>query len=144
MVYKKFEYIRYFLFIGAIAYSGIVLIVNVKILISTSTHSLISFILFFCSVISYYLVQFLMSFNYNSEIFNSFTMNFTSFNFFLSTIILVLMCLLFDLGINRLLLLYGIIADPLKIKAEEYEKKTDLRESFLQIEKEVNNHCNFF
>ncbi len=85
-----------------------------------------------------------MSFNYNSEIFNSYVMNMGSLNFYFSTIILVLMCLLFDLGINRLLLLYGIIADPLKIKAEEYEKKFELFDSKkLEKNKEINNHCKF-
>lgn len=91
-----------------------------------------------------------MSANYNSEIFNSFLMNFSSLNFYFSTIILVLMCLLFDLGINRLLLLFGFIADPLKIKAEEYEKKTVLSDEMIKLPpKEINNHCkkiylNFF
>ncbi len=66
-------------------------------------------------------------------------------NFYLSTFILVLMCLLFDLGINRLLLLFGFIADPLKIKAEEYEKKTLLSEEMIQLKPiEINNHCNIF
>lgn len=120
------------------------MIVNVKILISTSTHSIISFILCFGSVFSYYSVQALMSANYNSEIFNSFQMNFSSLNFYFSTIILVLMCLLFDLGINRLLLLFGFIADPLKIKAEEYEEKTLFTEETSKLPpKEINNHCNF-
>ncbi len=86
-----------------------------------------------------------MSWNYNSELFNSFLMNFSSLNFYLSTFILVLMCLLFDLGINRLLLLFGFIADPLKIKAEEYEKKTLLSEEMIQLKPiEINNHCNIF
>lgn len=118
------------------------MIVNVKILISTSTHSIVSFILFFMSVFSYYFIQYLMSFNYNSEIFNSFEMNFSSKDFYLSTIILVLVSLLFDIGINRLFLLYGIIADPLKITAEQYEKKDVLLENIL-IDKEINNRCNF-
>lgn len=82
-----------------------------------------------------------MSFNYNSEIFNSFEMNFSSKDFYLSTIILVLVSLLFDIGINRLFLLYGIIADPLKITAEQYEKKDVLLENIL-IDKEINNRCN--
>ncbi len=118
------------------------MIVNVKILISTSTHSIISFILFFGSVFSYYFVQALMSENYNSEIFNSFQMNFSALNFYFSTFILVLMCLLFDLGINRLLLLFGYIADPLKIKAEEYETKTLFTQEIKLPPKEINNHCN--
>lgn len=118
------------------------MLVNVKILISTSTHSIISFILFFGSVFSYYFVQALMSKNYNSEIFNSFLMNFTSVNFYFSTFILVFMCLLFDIGINRLLLLLGFIADPLKIKAEQYEEKTIFTEESLKLpSKEINNHC---
>ena len=104
-----------------------------------------SFILCFGSVFSYYFVQLIMSENYNSEIFNSFLMNFSSLNFYFSTIILVLMCLLFDLGINRLFLLFGFIADPLKIKAEEYEKKTVLSEEMLKFnKKEINNYCKKF
>jgi hypothetical protein len=53
------------------------------------------------------------------------------------------MCLLFDLGINRLLLLFGYIADPLKIKAEEYEEKSIFTENAIKLSpQEINNHCN--
>ena len=70
-------------------------------------------------------------------------MNFTSLNFYFSTIILVLMCLLFDLGINRLLLLFGYIADPLRIKAEEYEEKSIFTENAIKMSpQEINNNCN--
>jgi len=89
------------------------------------------------------MIQYLFSENYDSEIFNSFAMNFSSLNFYFSTIILVLMCLLFDLGINRLLLLFGFIADPLKIKAEEYEMKNIFTEELIKSPpKEINNNCN--
>lgn len=133
---------------GSIAYSGIVLIVNVKILLSTCTHSVISFVLFFYSVFSYYLILYLMSSYHKFENFNNFEMNLKSLNFYFSSFLLVLVCLFIDIGVKRILLLFKFVVDPLQIKAEEYEPATlELKNTSVQeeeVSEEVNNLCNYF
>jgi hypothetical protein len=129
---------------GSIAYSGVVLIVNIKILLSTCTHSIISFILFFGSVFTYYLTLIAMSQLKNTEIFNNDTMIFSSNNFYLSTTLLVFLCILLDIGINRLMLLYGLVADPLKIRAQEYEPKVNKKILLETKSEQINNTCNLF
>jgi phospholipid-transporting ATPase len=108
---------------GSIAYSGIVLIVNVKILLSTCTHSIVSFILFFYSVITYYITLHSMSSSPMFEIFNNFKMNFSSIDFYLSTLLLVMVCMLLDIGVSQLFKQFGWIGDPLHIRPEEFEPK---------------------
>lgn len=126
---------------GSIAFSGVVLIVNIKILLSTCTHSIVSFILFFGSVFLYYFALWGMSKVYKTEVFNNYNMILGSTDFYLSTLLLVMLCLLLDIGINRLSLLYGLMADPLKIKAEDYEKK-DKKKLIENKQESANNHCN--
>jgi phospholipid-transporting ATPase len=132
---------------GSIAYSGIVLIVNIKILTSTYTHSYVSFVLFFGSTFIYYLTLLVLANFKTTEVFNHSQMIFTSWNFYLSTILLSLMCVLLDIGLNRILLTFGIIIDPLNIKIEEYEPKlTELKRYESENPTEINNNCiiNFF
>jgi hypothetical protein len=45
---------------GSIAYSGVVLIVNTKILITTNSHTFISLGFFLFSVLSYYFILWLI------------------------------------------------------------------------------------
>ncbi len=120
------------------AYSSIVLIVNIRILISTCTHSVISFGLFFGSVIVYYIILYLMSIYYKFENFNNFTMIFASYNFYLSTIILIFCCIILDIGVGKILLLYGLVQDPLSLTAEDTElKKYEMQ--VIEDENEINN-----
>jgi hypothetical protein len=128
---------------GSIAYAGINLIVNIKILLSTCTHSFVSFGLFFYSVLSYYITEVLMSKFVRFEIFNSSTMISGSIDFYLSLLILVSLISLTDIGINRLMMLYGFVADPLNIKVEEYEpKSTELSKTVFEEKNIVmNNTC---
>jgi phospholipid-transporting ATPase len=132
---------------GSIAYSGIVLIVNVKLLVSTCTHSIVSFALFFYSVISYYITIALMSKVYKFENFNNYTMIFQSPNFFFSSFLLVLVCLFIDIGVKRILLVYGFVIDPLEVKEDEYEEfkmnKVENLPMIIEEEEcnEVNNQC---
>ncbi len=120
------------------AYSSIVLIVNIRILISTCTHSVISFALFFGSVIVYYIILYLMSIYYKFENFNNFTMIFSSYNFYLSTVILIFCCIILDIGVGKILLLYGLVQDPLSLTAEDTElKKYEMQ--VIEDENEINN-----
>lgn len=133
---------------GSICYSAIVLIVNIKLLVSTCTHSFVSFGLFAFSVLMYYITLFIMS-EYNKfENFNNFYMNFSSPNFYLSTFNLITICLMLDNGINRILLICGIMDNPLELNAEEYEPKmTELKIKNTLIEEEptieINNKCKY-
>jgi phospholipid-transporting ATPase len=132
---------------GSIAYSGIVLIVNVKILMSTYTHSFVSFILFFYSVATYYLTMSVMSKSYRFENFNNYKMITLSTNFYLSSFILVMVCILLDIGVKRILLAFGIIVDPLEVHVDDnHETIIELKPTVViqntVIDTEINNNCN--
>jgi phospholipid-transporting ATPase len=108
--------------VGSMVYGAIVLIVNFKILFSTNTHSIISFSLFILSVASYYVVVFLMSYYYKFANFNNFYMMMTSINFYLSSVLILVLCLSLDVGIVGILKLYGFIKNPLHIKPESIDQ----------------------
>lgn len=129
---------KLFFYTGSMAYSSIVLIVNIRILISTCTHSIVSFGLFFSSVILYYVILSLMSSYYKFENFNNYYMIFASYNFFFSTIILIFCCIILDIGVGKLLLLFEFVQDPLSLTAEDTElKKYEMK--VIQDDKEINN-----
>jgi phospholipid-transporting ATPase len=126
---------------GTIAYSGVVLIANIKILTTTSTHTVISFGLFIISVLSYYLIVFLMSFYYEFFNFNTFTMMFNSFQFYLSTLYLIVLCTVIDKGIDKFCRIFGIILDPLNIDVNKFEHVENYKEMSI-IRDELNNAKN--
>ena len=64
--------------------------------------------------------------------FNSYTMMISSNNFYYSSFLLVVMCTLFDIGINRILYSFDLIHDPLRIKVSEYDS------SFIELKKLKN------
>ncbi len=113
---------------GSIAYSGVVLIVNIKILTTTNTHTFISLGLFLVSVFSYYLVVLLMNFYYGFYNFNNFTMIFCSFQFYLSTLYLIVLCTILDIGIDKFCRIFGIILDPLHIDVNQFEPTETFKE----------------
>ena len=113
---------------GSIAYSGVVLIVNIKILTTTNTHTFISLGLFLVSVFSYYLVVLLMNFYYGFYNFNNFTMIFCSFQFYLSTLYLIVLCTILDKGIDKFCRIFGIILDPLHIDVNQFEPTETFKE----------------
>ena len=123
---------------GSITYSGVILIVNIKILTTTNTHTVISFILFLFSVLSYYLIVFLMSFYYRFYNFNHFRMLFSSFQFYLSTFCLISLCILLDRGIDQFCKLFGIILDPLHIDVTKFEPREHFKEMSI-IRDEIRN-----
>jgi len=131
---------------GSIAYSTVVLIVNIKILVSTCSHSLISIGLFFYSVVSYFVIEYIMSKNYRFDNFNNFSMIMKSPNFYLSIIIVISICIILDIAIKRIFMIFGIILDPLEINTENYEPKLPEIKFTPTIEEmtEINNKCKIF
>ena len=128
----------FYLTTGSIAYSSIVLIVNLRIVNSTFTHSVVSIGLFLVSVLLYYVFLSFMSLYYKFENFNNFYMLFSSGNFFISTVVLLLCCFLLDVGVGKLLILFGIVRDPLSLTAEDTElKKNEMK--VIYDENVVNN-----
>ena len=123
---------------GSIAYSGVVLIVNIKILTTTNSHTFISVGFFLFSVLSYYFILWLMSMYFGFDNFNHFEMLFTSCQFYLSTIFLIVLCVTFDRGIDKFCRLFGIVLDPLHIDVNKFEVKENYKEMSI-IREELNN-----
>ena len=123
---------------GSIAYSGVVVIVNLKILLTTCTHTVISVGLFVFSTGAYYLILYIMSrfpFFYN---FNNFSMISHGWNFYLSTLCLVIICAIIDVGTGTFLRIYGWVADPLSLRPEEFEPRVEMEE-IIKEKNELNN-----
>ena len=132
---------------GSIAYSGVVLIVNIKILTTTNSHTFISFGLFLFSVLSYYLILGLMSLYYGFYNFSHFKMIFTSCEFYLSTIFLIVLCTILDKGIDKFCRIFGIILDPLEIDVNKFEPKENIKEMSIirdEIDEEKNKINNIY
>lgn len=108
--------------IGSMVYSAVVISVNVRILLSTNSHSLISSVFMLLSILSYYLVLFLMSNYIVFENFNNFYMLIYSPRFYLATILSIGIILIFDNGIGNLLLVYRCIKNTNKMKKPTLEK----------------------
>ena len=123
---------------GSIAYSGVVLIVNIKILTTTNSHTFISLGFFLFSVLSYYFILWLMSLYYGFYNFNHFKMIFTSLEFYLSTLFLIVLCTILDKGIDKFCRIFGIILDPLHIDVNKFESKTNFKEMNI-IKDELDN-----
>ena len=126
---------------GSIAYSGVVLVSNIKILTTTSTHTFISIGLFLISILSYYLIVFLMSFDYNFYNFNNFTMMFSSMQFYLCTLYTIVLCTIIDKGIDKFCRIFGIILDPLNIDVNKFEHVHHYKEMSI-IRDELNSDKN--
>jgi hypothetical protein len=81
-----------------------------------------------------------MSKFYQLTMFNSYYMMISSFNFYLSTFLLVLMCILLDYGVQRIFLICGIVKDPLKINVIDYEPQNKfMRDN--KDKKQMKNKC---
>jgi phospholipid-transporting ATPase len=130
--------------VGSMIYSSIVLLVNFRILLSTNTHSVISISIFFLSIFSYYIIILLMSYYYRFANFNNFYMIMTSSNFYLSTLLILVLCLVIDMGMVKLLKLYDFIENPLYIKPEEIDKHLVEVDMDKLIEENAKYICNSF
>jgi magnesium-transporting ATPase (P-type) len=125
---------------GSIAYSSVVIITNIKIFLGTSTHTLFSIVLFAASILSYYICLIFMSYFIRFENFNNLYMLFTSADFYLSSILMIIMCVLFDEGSGKLLKLFGILGDPSQ-KVTQSLKIEDINVSSASAKKEIiGNH----
>lgn len=112
------------------------MIVNFKILYATSTHTFYSFPLVFLSVLSYVLSYLYISTIVKSPIFNTFEINMENYNSYFIVLILMIICLLLDYGINKLLIIFGYIINAKKIDIQKYEllehSKNDIDRSSLK------------
>lgn len=129
--------------IGSIVYSNIVIIVNIKILFSTNTHTVYSFLACFYSILLYWITTYFMSLYYSFENFNNFKMALSSGHFYFTTIGLIMIMVIFDVGFNRIALTFKIVKDPLTLKADEIDKnlKLSLDETTSMIEGKFRNFC---
>ena len=126
---------------GSIAYSSIVLIANIKILTTTNSHTFISLAIFLFSVLSYYLILWLMSLYYGFYNFNHFKMLFLSWDFYLNTFFVIFLCYIIDRGIDKFCRIFGIILDPLNIDIKKFETKQEYKEMSI-IREEINKEKN--
>ena len=126
---------------GSIAYSSIVLITNIKILTTTNSHTFISLAIFLFSVLSYYLILWLMSLYYGFYNFNHFKMLFLSWDFYLNTFFVIFLCYIIDRGIDKFCRIFGIILDPLNIDIKKFETKQEYKEMSI-IREEINKEKN--
>ena len=126
---------------GSIAYSSIVLITNIKILTTTNSHTFISLGFFLFSVLSYYFILWLMSLYYAFYNFNHLIMLFKSWQFYLNTLFVIVLCTIVDKGIDKFCRIFGIILDPLNININKFEVKEVYKEMSI-IREEINNEKN--
>ena len=126
---------------GSIAYSSIVLIANIKILTTTNSHTFISLGFFLFSVLSYYFIVWLMSLYYGFFNFNHMKMMFHSWQFYLNTFFIIILCTIIDKGIDKFCRIFGIILDPLNIDLKKFEKKEVYKEMSI-IRDEINKEKN--
>jgi len=124
--------------IGSIAYACIVIIVNLRLFCSTNEHTIISTVLIAFSILSYFIVLFMMSYYYKFENFNDFQINFTSSAYYFSLVDIVSICILLDVGLGKLYIYFGLVEEAVTLeKIEEKEKeKEEKREILLKKEDE--------
>lgn len=107
--------------IGSMVFSAVVLIVNVRLLFSTNSHNVISVFLFVLSILSYYLVLYLMS-QYRFENYNNFYMFMYTPRFYLASLISIVIILIIDNGIGNLLMVFGCVKNTNKMEKPTLEK----------------------
>jgi phospholipid-transporting ATPase len=131
--------------VGTMIFGFVVIMVNLKILFSTNTHSYISFAIFFISIANYWIVVLAMSHYYIFENFNHLWMLFISPWFYFTLFLVFAITLIMEVGVSKLLMLFGIVKDPLKIKPEKIDSylHLNLSETNKLIETKVNNRCNY-
>jgi len=111
--------------IGSMVYFGIVLVANLRLFYSTHNHTWISLFLMLFSVLSYLIVLYIMSLFRHFENYNNFFMIIHSLKFYFVTILCAFFIYIVDLGVGKLLFLYGCVKDPLKMdknQINDYKK----------------------
>jgi len=120
-----------------------VTIVNLKIFFSTNTHSYISIILFLGSILSYWFILFAMSHYYRFENFNNCYMLLNDVWFYLTSILVFVLVIVFDIGITRLLYTFGVLKNGSSIEAQKIDEhlKLNIGQTNLLIEEKIRNNC---
>ena len=132
---------------GSIAYSGIILVANIKILITTNSHTFISLGFFLFSVLSYYFILWIMSLYYGFFNFDNLRAILSSWQFYLSTFFLIVLCAMLDKGIDKFCKIFGIILDPLHIDPHKFEVNENYKEMSIirdELKREKNKMNNNF
>jgi uncharacterized membrane protein YciS (DUF1049 family) len=99
--------------IGSMVYSSIVLIVNIRIFVSTCSYSVFSVTICVLSILSYYITVAIMSNFSKFDNFNHIKM-INNPNFYLSTLLVIVFTIMIDAGTTALLRLYNVIKNPLE------------------------------
>ena len=68
-------------------------------------------------------------------------MIFSSFEFYLSSIFLIVLCTILDKGVDKFCRIFGIILDPLNIDVNKFEPKANYKEMSI-IKDELDNEKN--
>ena len=128
--------------VGSSVYCSVVLIANIKILLTTCTHSFISFGLFIFSILSYFLILIISSLSLNFYDFNNSYMLFKDPNFYLCSLINIIICICMDLGFGKIFRLFGIIVDPLEINVNDYDEKILKNDKIIELIRETYKENN--
>jgi len=101
--------------IGSIIYANIVYVVNLKLALTTNTHTIISTCIFFFSLISYQLIIFGASELKFLNVFGVFSVIMKSLNMYMSMILIITVCLLCEYAwMNIRYFIDEIIIKPVK------------------------------
>ena len=121
---------------GAITYAGIVLMANVKIWMSTSSHTIMSFLIVILSILSYFLCWMVESNILFFDLYGTFTIAFTFSTFYVAMALCVLSLIFIDVGMEYIHILKEIISTKEEsIRRAVSAKATDEDE----IAKALNN-----
>lgn len=132
--------------IGSMIYSCIVIVVNLKIFFSTNNHSIVSFMLFFLSILCYWIVLSIMSLYYRFENFNNFYMLLSDYWYYLATFAACVIIVTLDSGLTHLFYKLGVIKDGRSIEPGKIDEhlKIKIRETNKEIEQLMTIRCNYF
>lgn len=98
--------------IGTMVYSSVVIIANLKLIIYTNTHSIISTVIFLISILSYFIVVLIMSFFPVFYNFDNFYEIILEKIYYFSSLLVISLCALVDIAVSKSLLYYGIVQSP--------------------------------
>ena len=131
--------------IGSMIYASIVIVVNLRIILSTNSHTYISSLLFFLSIFLQFVILLIMSLNPRFENFNDFTMLLFSVNFYLGLFLVVVVTQIIDIGTSKFIRYYHILEDTKYMKPEniDWQLKQGLAQSYATKVEEIRNTCKF-
>lgn len=98
--------------VGSICYHAVVIIVNIRILTGTKSHTVFSFWLVILTILSYNLTVLIMSHHTMFENFNNFKMMNDNLKTHFLIIVLCSACIIFDIGVSKLPMLFVLVQKP--------------------------------